>query len=158
MSLYIMSKNVWGPPTWKLLHCMTFKAKNTMTQPQIQELKKIIERIVSNLPCPICSTHAKSYFKTNKFNTLNTLDQIRYFMFVFHNNVNARIKKDLITYEEHNILYQNMNFELVIRNMFQIYQNMNSTNVTMMLYSYHRNSILQDLNKYFIVNQSLFTL
>ena len=153
-----MSKNVWGPPTWQLLHCMVVKAKDTMTPPQIQELKRMIERIVANLPCPICSTHAKSYFKTNHFTHVDNLDKLRYFMFVFHNNVNKRVNKPLITFEEHNLLYQNMNFELVLINMFQVYQNMNSTNVTMMLYSYHRNSILQDLNKYFITNQSLFNL
>ena len=48
-------------------------------------------------------------------------------MFVFHNNVNTRINKPLITYEEHNMLYQNMNLEMVIRNMLQIYQNMLKT-------------------------------
>ena len=144
-----MSKNVWGPPTWQLLHCLSVKAKDTMTPLQIKELKTILERIVSNLPCPICSTHAKSYFKLNHFNSVATLDQLRYFMFVFHNNVNTRINKPLITYEQHNLMYQNMNLELVIRNMFYIYQNMNTTNVTMMLYSYHRQNILKDLNKYF---------
>ena len=153
-----MSKNVWGPPTWRLLHCLSVKAKDTMTLPQLNDLKTILERIVSNLPCPVCSTHAKSYFKLNKFNTIITLDQLRYFMFVFHNNVNTRINKPLITYEEHNMLYKNMNLEMVIRNMLQIYQNMNTTNVTMMLYSYHRQNILNDLNLYLVKNQSLFTL
>ena len=153
-----MSKNVWGPPTWRLLHCLSVKAKDTMTLPQIKELKAIIERIASNLPCPICSTHAKSYFKLNKFNQLTTLDQLRYFLFLFHNNVNHRINKPMITYEEHNVLYKNMNLELVIRNMFSVYENMNSTNVTMMLYSFHRNSILKDLNQYLVQNHALFSL
>lgn len=158
MSLYNMSKNVWGPPTWRLLHCLCVKAKDTMTPPQIKDLKTIIERIVSHLPCPMCSTHASSYFKLNKFNAITTLAQLRYFMFVFHNNVNSRINKPLITYEEHNLIYQNMNLELVIRNMLHIYHNMNTTNVTMMLYSYHRKNILHDLNKYLVQNQTLFTL
>ena len=153
-----MSKNVWGPPTWRLLHCLSVKAKDTMTLPQLNDLKTILERIVSNLPCPVCSTHAKSYFKLNNFKTITTLTQLRYFLFVFHNNVNTRINKPLITYEEHNMLYQNMNLEMVIRNMLQIYQNMNTTNVTMMLYSYHRQNILNDLNQYLVKNQSLFTL
>lgn len=153
-----MSKNVWGPPTWQLIHCMAVKAKDTMTPAQVQELMRVIERIVSNLPCPVCSTHAKSYFKQNNYLRLTTLEQLRYFLFVFHNNVNVRLKKSVITYEEHNLIYQNLNMDIVVKNMFQIYQNMNSTNVTMMLYSFHRNSILQDLNKYFMNNHSLFVL
>jgi len=153
-----MSKNVWGPPTWQLLHCMSVKAKDTMTPAQIQELMRIIERITSNLPCPTCSSHAKAYFKQHHFARITSLPQLRFFLFSFHNNVNTRLKKSVITYEEHNLLYHNMSMEVVLKNMFQIYQNMNSTNVTMMLYSFHRNSILQDLDKYFIANHSLFVL
>jgi hypothetical protein len=153
-----MSKRVWGPPTWQLLHCMVVKAKDIMTPTQIEDLKTIIERIVSNLPCPICSGHANAYFKKNHYIRIKTLDQLRHFLFLFHNNVNQRLEKSAITYEEHDLLYQNMNMEIVLRNMLQVYQNMNHTNVTMMLYSFHRNSIINDLTKYFIKNDSLFRL
>lgn len=158
MSLYIMSKNVWGPPTWQLLHCMSIKAKDIMTPIQIKQLMVLIERVASNLPCPTCSSHAKSYFKQHHYNQLTTLPQLRHFLFTFHNNVNLRLKKSVITYEEHNIIYQNMSMEVVLKNMFQVYQNMNSANVTMMLYSFHRNSILKDLDQYFVSNHSLFVL
>ncbi len=153
-----MSKNVWGPATWQLLHCMVVKTKDIITPPEIQDLKKIIERVVSNLPCPICSGHAVSYFKQNNYSRITTLEQLRYFLFLFHNNVNVRLKKDTITYEQHDLIYKNMNLELVLRHMLHVYNNMNSTNVTMMLYSFHRNSIINDLNRYFIQNQRLFTL
>lgn len=158
MSLYHMSKSVWGPPTWQILHCMVIKAKDIMTLPQIDELKKIIERVVSNLPCPICSGHAIAYFKKNNYANIKTLGHLRQFMFLFHNNVNQRLEKPLFGYEEHLILYQNMNLEIVLKNMLQVYQHMNNTNITMMLYSFHRNSIIQDLNKYFIQNDKLFLL
>jgi FAD-linked sulfhydryl oxidase len=158
MSLYNMSKSVWGPPTWRLLHCMVIKAKDIMTPPQINELKSIIERVVSNLPCPLCSGHAIAFFKKNNFQHINTLYQLRYFLFEFHNNVNKRLDKKTITYEEHMNLYQSMNLEVVLRNMLQVYQNMNNTNVTMMLYSFHRTSIIRDLNKYFMENDHLFLL
>ncbi len=153
-----MSKNVWGPPTWQLLHCMALKVKETITLPQLQELKHMIERIVSNLPCPICSSHATSYFKTNHFQRIQTIQQLQLFLFLFHNSVNVRIKKPLITYEEHLLIYRPMSIDMVVRNMFHVYQNMNSTNVTMMLYSFHRKTILQDLHKYFRQNNTLFNL
>jgi hypothetical protein len=75
---------------------------------------------------------------------------------MFHNNVNQRIKKPVITYEEHLLIYESMTMEMVVRNMFEVYQNMNSTSVTMMLYSFHRKNILQDLYKYFKLNNTLF--
>lgn len=153
-----MSKNVWGPPTWQLLHCMALKVKETISPPQLQELKIMIERIVSNLPCPICSGHATSYFKQNHFQRIQTIQQLQLFLFLFHNSVNVRLKKPLITYEEHLLIYRPMSIDMVVRNMFQVYQNMNSTNVTMMLYSFHRKTILQDLHKYFRQNNTLFNL
>jgi hypothetical protein len=158
MSLYNMYKSVWGPPTWKLLHCMVIKAKDIMSPSQIEDLKKLIERIVTNLPCPICSGHAMAYFKKNYYNRVQTLSQLRMFIFLFHNSVNQRLDKPQITYEEHLVLYQNMNLEIVLRSMLQVYQHMNHTNVTMMLYSFHRTSIINDLNKYFSQNDRLFHL
>jgi hypothetical protein len=151
-----MSKSVWGPPTWHLLHCMALKAKDTMTPPQLEEMKVILERIVTNLPCPMCSGHALSYFKLRQFKRIQTLQQLREFLFHFHNNVNQRIKKPVITYEQHLLIYESMTMDMVVRNMFQVYQHMNSTNVTMMLYSFHRKNILQDLHKYFKENNTLF--
>ena len=153
-----MSKSVWGPPTWKLLHCMVIKAKDIMNPSQIQDLKNLIERIVTNLPCPICSGHAIAYFKKNHYTRVHTLSQLRMFIFLFHNSVNQRLDKPQMPYEEHLLLYQSMNLEVVLRSMLQVYQHMNHTNVTMMLYSFHRNSIIQDLNRYFSQNDSLFHL
>jgi hypothetical protein len=158
MSLYIMSRNVWGPPTWQLLHCMALKAKETITPSQLQELKTIIERLVSNLPCPMCSAHAISYFKANHFQRIQTIEQLQMFLFLFHNSVNSRIQKSLLTYEDHLLLYRYMSIETVVQNMFHVYQHMNSTNVTMMLYSFHRKNILHDLHKYFKQNNQLFHL
>jgi hypothetical protein len=153
-----MSKNVWGPPTWRLLHCMCLKITDILTPPQLQDLKNIIERLVSNLPCPMCSGHAIAYFKSNRFQQVQTIQQLRTFLFQFHNSVNARIQKILLTYEEHLLVYRYMNMETVVQNMFDVYQNMNSTNVTMMLYSFHRKTVLHELHKYFKQNHRLFIL
>ena len=56
-----MQKSVWGPATWKLLHTMVLKINNDVSVSQINDLKSIILRIVSNLPCPYCTSHAISY-------------------------------------------------------------------------------------------------
>ena len=153
-----MSKNVWGPPTWQLLHCMALKAKETIEPHHLHELKVIIERLVSNLPCPMCSGHAITYFKINQFQRIQTLQQLQQFLFHFHNSVNSRLQKSLLSYEDHLTLYRYMNIESVVQNMFNVYQHMNSTNVTMMLYSFHRKTILHDLHKYFRQNNKLFIL
>jgi hypothetical protein len=152
-----MSKSVWGPATWQLLHSMVLKINDNVNQSQIKELKMMIINIASNLPCPYCTQHALNYLKTNHFDLIDNIFTIRMFMHKFHNDVNIRLKKPTMTYEEHIILYNRMNLKLVLQNMLAIYKNMNSS-VTMMLYSYYRYKLVQDLNDYFYKNQGLYRL
>ena len=62
-----MQKSVWGPATWKLLHTMVLKINNDVSISQINDLKSIILRIVSNLPCPYCTSHAISYITNSNY-------------------------------------------------------------------------------------------
>jgi hypothetical protein len=160
MSLYIiMSKSVWGPATWFLLHSIVIKIRDDAPNDVIIELKKIINGITSNLPCPVCSSHAKSQLIKLRFESITTVEGLRQFMFVFHRAVNEFLKKPiLMTYQEHLIIYNNMELTLVIKNFLNIYNNMSNTNVTMMLYSFHRKTLLTDINNYFVKYQGLYRL
>lgn len=154
-----MSKSVWGPATWFLLHSLVIKINDNVSNVVMNELKGIIRGITENLPCPICSSHAKSQLNKLRFESITTIDSLRKFMFFFHKSVNEMLKKPiLMTYEEHLIIYNNMELTLVIKNFLNIYNNMSNTNVTMMLYSYHRKKLLNDINKYFVKNQGLYRL
>jgi hypothetical protein len=62
-----MQKSVWGPATWKLLHSMVLKMNDNASVQQINDLKSIILRIVSNLPCPYCTSHAVSYITSSNY-------------------------------------------------------------------------------------------
>ncbi len=152
-----MSKSVWGPATWMLMHSMVLKINDNITTSQLNDLKGIIRNICTNLPCPYCTQHALSYLNSNKFDLISTIYGLRIFMHTFHNNVNIRLKKPTITYEEHIVLYSRMNLKIVLENMLTIYKNMNAS-VTMMLYSYYRGRLVQDVNQYFYKNQSLYSL
>jgi len=160
MSLYInMSKSVWGPATWSLLHCMVLKINDNVPHETFIDLKKLIRGITSNLPCPVCSSHSSAFLSKLRFDSITTVDGLRHFMFYFHNSVNELLKKPiLITYQEHIIIYNNMDLSIVIKNFLHIYNNMNSTNVTMMLYSFHRKKVLTDVDNYFVKYQKLYRL
>ena len=67
-----MTKAVWGPATWKLLHCMVLKI-DTIEPTQLQELKNAIMGIVSNLPCPYCTSHALSNIASSNFKVINNI-------------------------------------------------------------------------------------
>jgi hypothetical protein len=152
-----MSKSVWGPATWYFLHCLVLKINDDVTKPQIEELKGLIGSVFSNLPCPLCTSHAVSLMNSSNFKQIDTILALRTYMFQFHNKVNERLNKPQMNYEEHIVLYNNMNFELVVKNLFAIYKNMN-TSVTMMMYSFHRKSLLSQIDNYLVKNQSLFRL
>jgi hypothetical protein len=153
-----MSKNVWGPATWHLLHCIVLKIDDNVSSSQLEDVKRIISRIVNNLPCPYCTDHATSFLKSNNFVYINNIAALRYFVFYFHNKVNERLKKKQITYEEHLQIYVNMNLKTVLEHFFNVYREMNQTSVTMMLRSFHRTKVLTELNQYFIQKQNLYRL
>ena len=154
-----MSKSVWGPATWYLLHSMVLKINDDVNSETITDLKKLIRNITSNLPCPACSSHATSHLSKMKFDSITSVEGLRRFMFHFHNTVNEMLKKPTtLTYEQHIILFDTMDLRLVIRHFLNIYNNMNSTNVTMMLYSFHRKKTLNDVNTFFVKNQKLYRL
>ena len=154
-----MSKSVWGPATWYLLHSMVLKINDDTNSETITDLKKLIRNITSNLPCPACSAHATSHLSKMKFDSISSVEGLRRFMFHFHNTVNEMLKKPTtLTYEQHIILFDTMDLRLVIRHFLNIYNNMNSTNVTMMLYSFHRKKTLNDVNTFFVKNQKLYRL
>jgi hypothetical protein len=154
-----MSKSVWGPATWYLLHSMVLKINDDAPTAAITDLKKLIRSITNNLPCPVCSAHATSHLNKLKFDYISTVEGLRRFMYHFHNSVNEMLKKSTsLTYEQHIVMYDNMDLRMVIQNFMNIYNNMNSTNVTMMLYSFYRKKTLNDLNTFFVNNQKLYRL
>ena len=154
-----MSKSVWGPATWFLLHSLVIKIQDDVSNDVIADVKKLIKGITANLPCPVCSSHAKSQLTKLRFDSVSTVEGLRQFVFLFHRAVNEFLKKPIqMTYQEHLIIYNNMDLTLVIKNFLNIYNNMSSTNVTMMLYSFHRKTLLNDINSFFVKYQKLYRL
>ena len=82
-----MSKAVWGPATWSMLHCLVLKI-NDVTN--LESLKGLIINICSNLPCPYCTSHATAILKQERFSQINDILTLKTFMWQFHNKVNER--------------------------------------------------------------------
>ena len=89
-----MQKSVWGPATWKLIHCIPFKANKNITPEEFNELKQILTRIMSNLPCPYCTSHAISYLSSTNYKSIQNLNDLILYLFNFHNtNIHQYISK-----------------------------------------------------------------
>jgi len=83
-------KMKWGEPTWYLFHTLAEKVKEDQFPRIRAELLNIINTICINLPCPMCAQHATQYMNGLNFNAIQTKQQLKQMLFVFHNEVNKR--------------------------------------------------------------------
>ena len=149
-----MSKSVWGPATWSMLHCLVLKIKDDANN--IEQLKTLIISICDNLPCPYCAAHAKSIIQKSNFNKIQDILSLRVFIFQLHNIVNDKLKKPQMDYSSHLDKYKNYNLVDVINTFIKAYNNNSGT--TMMLYSFHKKQTTNQLKSYFKSYASLYIL
>ena len=107
-------KMKWGESHWNLFHTIAEKVRES-TFPMIRkELLDTIYGICSNLPCPICANHAKEYLNAINFDAIQTKEQLKNLLFVFHNTVNQRRGVDLFPRDQLESKYQSMDLKTVI--------------------------------------------
>jgi len=95
-----------GPGTWNLIHRIAHKARNHKDQ---VDFIKLVNEICSGFPCLVCRNHALEYIKNHPLEEyLDILvdvrgEKISIGLFVwtwkFHNAVNARIKKPIMSWD-----------------------------------------------------------
>lgn len=90
-----MSKSVWGPATWTLLHTLAAKVIESEFTKERTSLIEFIHEICGCLPCPECRSHALSNLKAARMNLITTKQQLIDFLYEFHNRVNQQTKKPL---------------------------------------------------------------
>ena len=114
------NNNYWGNITWKFLHTLIEKIKDDEYNNEKEKLLYFIKKICDNLPCPDCRSHANAYMKSIKKTDINTKEEFKYLLFNLHNEVNRRLKKDVM---EHNILdeYKKDKFVPIISTFIQIF-------------------------------------
>ena len=149
-----MSKSVWGPATWAMLHCLVLKIKDDANN--INQLKILINSICDNLPCPYCAAHARTLIQKSNFSKMQDVLSLRVFVFQLHNKVNEKLKKPQMEYSEHLEKYKTVNLVNVINTFVKTYNDNSGT--TMMLYSFHKKQVTNQLKMFFTKNASLYVL
>ena len=101
--------NTWGPSFWFTLHN---GAANYPTNPSpyaINQMTKFVSSIPIMLPCENCSEHARAFIE-KIYNQLpqicSSRDTLFDFFVDFHNYVNARFDKPIVSYSEARILWK----------------------------------------------------
>lgn len=141
-------KMVWGEPTWFLFHTLAEKVKESDFMDIRSGLLHIIFTICSNLPCPICATHAKEYLNGINFNAIQTKGQLKQLMYQFHNTVNARKDVPPFPYSQLDQKYSTAVTVNIIRNFVAVFNRKNK-NIRLLADDMQRDTIVVNLKTWF---------
>jgi hypothetical protein len=98
----------WGPPFWYTLHNGAYHYPEHAGPLHAERMKNFIIGIPIMVPCVTCKEHATAFIEKNR-NKLNDIcssrDSLFKFFVDFHNKVNERYKKPILSYEEAYSIY-----------------------------------------------------
>ena len=104
MSSAVIPKKYWGPAGWQWGH---LRAIYYPKKPTIEDKRLAISDVrtfASNLPCDECKGHASDYIEKNPMDVSGTA-AFQLWWFHFHNAVNKRLGKPVITFAAYEKLY-----------------------------------------------------
>ena len=144
----------WGAPTWIFFHTICEKIKQDNNN-VFKELISYIYTICHSLPCPLCTSHAAEYLKNNNINNIKNKEELRTFLFKFHNNVNEKKQKPIYKYENLE-KYKNESF-IQVYNTF--YNRFYISSSGMQINKIYMNKfMLARLHKWLLQNQHYFDM
>jgi hypothetical protein len=102
------SPDVFGPPVWFTLHNGAAHLPQELSPISMSRIRGFIDGIPDMLvSCTVCSEHARSFIESNKgrINAMKSGDDVFNFYVDFHNFVNQRLGKPLMSYADARKLY-----------------------------------------------------
>ena len=144
---------VWGPPVWNFIHTLADKVNEDSFNTIKHSLFSIIKRICFNLPCPECSQHAKQFLLRVNVSNINSKNEFKHMLFVFHNAVNKRKRKPIFAYK----IIDKYKF-MTIPNAYNNFINAYNTkgNLSLIMESFQRSIFIKELNRWLYFNNKFF--
>ena len=150
-----MSPNNWGPPIWVLFHTIAAKIKEDTFNYMGPQFFNIIKKICRNLPCPDCSEHATNFLSKVNFQHIKNKNDLIALLYIFHNFVNKRKKKNL--YNSKNLeSYNQSNLNQAYINFSNVYKT--KGNMKLLADNFQRQIIINELKKWLNENRNNFNL
>ena len=97
-------KNAWGPRAWDWLHTIACIYPVIPTSPDVRIASQRIWNFINHLPCAECRSHAVNYVRQTP-PTLESTYALQSWVWSFHNYVNYRLGKPIVSYDEYQRLY-----------------------------------------------------
>jgi len=95
----------WGPSAWHLLHTLSYTYPEKPTLEKQMEIEKFISSFSELLPCKECKEGFKKYLKQNPIHSKTREGFIKWCVDA-HNHVNKKLGKDLVSYDEAELLWR----------------------------------------------------
>jgi len=132
-----LSKETWGNNIWYLFHSIAHKIKEDRFEFHKNTLFFIVKTICATLPCPDCSKDATAMLNKMDLNSIKNKNDLKLFLFNFHNAVNAKLNKPQFDLATLDYKYQNTNIDALYNNLYIIY-NSNTNIPQLMSSSFHK--------------------
>ena len=102
------SPSVFGPPMWFSLHTGSANLPKILSPISAKRLKNFVDGIPEMASCSSCSDHSRGYIEKNKDRIENFKygDDVFKFYVDFHNYVNERLGKPIMSYETASKMYR----------------------------------------------------
>lgn len=100
--------NVWGPAFWFTLHNGAVKYPDNASDICKERMKNFILGMPVMIPCEVCADHATAHIESNYHRLdeiVSTRTNLFNFFVDFHNYVNKRYNKPIMSYEDAYKLY-----------------------------------------------------
>ena len=109
----------WGPPIWRIMHATSLKAGNvalpSMREDEMRAWVSLIPALGYMLPCPDCREHFTTWIAAHPIKPLLSVpysekgEWIRRWLYDLHSDVNRRLGKTNMAYEDLATTYRSVN-------------------------------------------------
>lgn len=89
---------VWGPPAWRFLHCMSRSLPDTLPLEMQRSFEHLMRSLPHVLPCKPCGENMLRHLADDPVGQhLGTREEVQRWLYHLHNAVNADLGKPLLT-------------------------------------------------------------
>jgi hypothetical protein len=106
----MVDSNYWGPGLWIALHSISFDYPHEPTEEDKHNYQKFFHALKYVIPCPVCRNHYSQSIEGKMAIEpyLKNRDTLSRWLVDFHNAVNERLGKPVVTYDSVREKYESM--------------------------------------------------
>lgn len=94
-SLAGMQPDIWGPPLWFFLHCISLNYPMKPTREQARQYLEFFQALGNVLPCRACRESYAAWTRDLNLNVFVSRASLARWVYDLHNTVNVKLNKPI---------------------------------------------------------------